>query len=303
MTKELLKKMSSNIKTNNLLDKMKSALIKPDAQQVLEAEVSSFELIEIRQGKFPVVIIINGFLSENSQDVTDWLSVVDEIYPENKVVQVKWKAGNIKDMVLDKGILPDVDSFAFGALAKANMVGKMSVLGVQAINKTVGHWKAKFYETESVGVNLAKVINTDQNYHSCILMGHSLGGRIIKHTLDNLDANLVSQAYLFAAAVSNDSSMWQEILNKHSNTALINCFSNKDVVLKVAYKFGTLWDHEPAGLQPLALEHSKVINLNVSEYVNGHMNFKKKDLGCYLLNQLFKNNKIETVNNNIDRCS
>jgi hypothetical protein len=63
--------------------------------------------------------------------------------------------------------------------------------------------------------------------------------------------------------------------------------SQKDAVLKHAYKFGCLFDHEPAGLTPLCEESClNLINLDVTEHANGHSDYKQKKLGLFLKEEL-----------------
>ncbi|KAA8681000.1 hypothetical protein [Vibrio gigantis] len=53
----------------------------------------------IRAGKDVKVIVINGFMSEQSTDVTDWLSVVDKNFPKAAVLHCDWDASNYKRLV------------------------------------------------------------------------------------------------------------------------------------------------------------------------------------------------------------
>lgn len=67
--------------------------------------------------------------------------------------------------------------------------------------------------------------------------------------------------------------------------------SKKDYVLKSAYKAGTLWDHEPAGLSPIMEDSEKTVNLDVTELVTWHTDYKQKLLGQYLKQELQKLDK------------
>lgn len=275
---------------NPLLKSLKDSLIEPSAEDLEPRDKPSCELVQVRDGKLPTVFIINGFLSENSECSKDWLEVVDELYPANKVIRVDWKAGNLTDMMFDKGIVPNAQTgngskagFAAMLAARAHLIGMVATAGAFVVDKVMGHWKSAFYETRHVALSLSECLEQNPDFDRCILMGHSLGGRIVRHTLSELKTkNLVSVAYVFAGAVSSNDEQWQPVLEKHSKLKLINCMSKKDNVLKSAYKAGTLWDHEPAGLAPVMEEHNHTLNLDVSEFASGHTDFKQRELGLHL---------------------
>lgn len=279
---------------NPILKSLKDSLTEPSSEDLESRDSPSCELVQVREGNLPAVFIINGFLSGNTDCSNDWLEVVDELYPNNQVIRVDWKAGNLKDMMFDKGVTPNIPAgkggkagFAATLMARANLLGIMATAGAFVLDKVMGHWKSSFYETRHVAVSLAAYLEQNSEFKNCILMGHSLGARIVRHTLSELTTqNRVSTVYLFAGAVSSEEEQWEELLYKHEKVKVINCMSMKDNVLKSAYKAGTLWDHEPVGLFPVMDEHFNTLNLDVTEYASGHMDFKQKELGQYLNNEL-----------------
>jgi len=295
-----LKAAMPDFDINEISQKIKQSITEPDPTTLKPRLTPSCELIEVRSGKLPAIVIINGFMSEKEESAEDWLEVVDELYPLNQVIRVKWKAGNLKDMMFEKGAVPETpisNSGKLGAvgaiLARTNIMAMAATFGAVAVNKIGGHWKKSFYETRHVAHDLAKKIEETPELNNCILMGHSLGGRILRHTLNELvTPNIVSVAYIFAGAVSSQSDEWQPLVTKHNKLKLINCMSKSDYVLKSAYKAGTLWDHEPAGLAPiLENTHKFILNLDVTKYASGHMNFKQKELGRFLKTELTQLNE------------
>ncbi|MUJ38263.1 DUF726 domain-containing protein [Aliivibrio fischeri] len=281
---------------NSLLKSVKDSLTEPSTKELELRASPSCELIKVREGKLPSVVIINGFMTQNEDCSKDWLEVVDELYPDNQVIRVQWKAGNLKDMVFDKGVVPNARiasgskiGFAATLMARTNLIGMIATAGGFVVDKVIGHWKTSFHETRHVALSLTNHIESDAQFENCILMGHSLGGRILRHTLNELStANIVSEAYVLAGAVSSDDEQWQSILEKHNRLKLINCMSMKDYVLKSAYKAGTLWDHEPAGLFPVMEANENTVNLDVTEYASGHTDYKQKSLGQYLKQELLQ---------------
>jgi hypothetical protein len=233
-----LKAAMPDFDINDISQKIKQSITEPDPKALEPRLTPSCELIEVRTGKLPAIVIINGFMSEKEENAEDWLAVVDELYPLNQVIRVKWKAGNLKDMMFEKGVIEDsavsnnLNLGAAGAmLARTNLIGMAVAAGGIAVNKIGGHWKKSFYETRHVAHDLAKKIAETPELNNCILMGHSLGGRILKHTLNELvTPNIVSVAYIFAGAVSSQNDEWQPIVTKHNKLKLINCMSKSDYV-------------------------------------------------------------------------
>lgn len=283
-----LKESVSGFEFSDVTNKIKRL---EQEEELTPRETSSISLQKIREGSKPSVMVINGFMSEGGSDVEDWINVVDALYPNNEVVHVQWNAGNVKKLVLDEGLTPSGKSAGLKKLAlltrASTPVGMASVAGGLVANKVSGHWKKAFNETRHVGLELAIAIEDNEELHGCILMGHSLGGRVIRNTLDHLAPHLVSVSYLLAAAVSSEEEQWKEILDKHNDMRVINCMSKHDYVLKSAYKVGTLFDHDPAGLAPLCDDsYSNVLNLDVSEFASGHTSYKHKALGKCIADEL-----------------
>lgn len=54
--------------------------------------------IKVRDGIEPAIIVINGFLSEGEQDINDWLEIIDQLYPSQKVFHLDWPSSNLQSM-------------------------------------------------------------------------------------------------------------------------------------------------------------------------------------------------------------
>ncbi|QUM76080.1 DUF726 domain-containing protein [Moritella sp. 24] len=280
-----------DVKQNQVVEQAKGFLTQNNDVEFIARESSSITLVTVREGLLPSVLIINGFLSQDGEEVLDWLSVVDKVYPNNKVIHVRWNAGYFTDIVRDDGIATRDDSAADKLLEAAKLAINMTPEGVAALvgelvtDKLVGHWKKSFNETLHAGHDLAKIIQHDPCLHGSIVMGYSLGAKVACQTLNHLDANQISTCYLLAGAVSAKAEQWSSILNKHTELQLINCYSDNDDILKSADGAGMLFDHAPAGLACIENQHSEqVMNLDVSTFTFGHMNFKNEKLGSALAN-------------------
>ncbi|PKH07034.1 DUF726 domain-containing protein [Moritella sp. Urea-trap-13] len=289
---------------NQVREQLKALLTQHGDPEFIARESASITLATVREGLSPCILVINGYLSEEGEEVSDWLSVVDELFPQNKVVHVRWNAGDIIDIacngdtVNEDSLNQDMttadvndDKAADKWLAAAKVASDMSPAGIAALigglvaDKLVGHWHKSFNETLHAGRDLAKAIEDDERLHGAILMGYSLGAKVACQALKNLDANKVSVCYLLAGAVSAESAQWLPILRKHTALRIINCYSDNDDVLKSANGAGTIFAHTPVGLTEI--EHhdtQQVINLDVSAFSSGHMHFKNERMGKILAN-------------------
>jgi len=285
----------NNVLASKALEQIKGLLPQHVNAEFIARESPSITLVTVREGILPCILIINGYLSEEDKAVSDWLSVVDELYPNNKVIHVRWHAGDFIDIALDDGVTADVseDKAVDKLLAAVNLARDMNPEDVAALvggivtDKLLGHWKKSFHETLHAGHDLAKAIQDDERLQGAILMGYSLGAGVARQTLKNLSANKVTACYLLAGAVSAEAEQWTSILEKHTALRLINCYSDNDDVLKSAYGAGTILDHKPVGLTKIDIDNIKqVINLDASAFASGHMHFKNEKVGKALASML-----------------
>ncbi|MEZ9047659.1 DUF726 domain-containing protein [Vibrio cyclitrophicus] len=238
----------------------------------------------VRKGIEPVICVINGFMSESGSDVTDWLSIVDVLYPNNKVVHFDWPAGNLKNMLFsDTGSNGGADngiSMEDGATVNLFKVNPTISAAYVVANQITGRWQSSLKNAEKAGQFLASHINRSQE--NFVLMGHSLGARISYYTLKDLSRfGAIESALLFGGAITHTGE-WQKILHRHPNLWICNCYSHNDIVLKFLYKAGTLFTNSPIGLSRIESNHQHLYNFNTSEYVSGHTDYKNKTVGNFL---------------------
>lgn len=278
---------AKSTETNHVFGQIKGFLGQQDSAEFIAREATSITLATVREGISPSILIINGYLSKEGEEVSDWLSVIDELYPENKVIHVRWNAGDVTDITVDdSGEITDEAQRADKLLAAAKRASDMCPAGVAALvgeivaDKLLGHWKKSLNEARHAGNDLAKAIKEDETLHGAILMGYSLGASVTHQALNSLEPNSVIACYLLAGAVSAEVEHWEPILDKHTELRLINCYSNNDYVLKSAYGAGTILDHKPVGLTKIRTENfNHMLNLDVSAFASGHMNFKNAKVG------------------------
>lgn len=226
------------------------------------------EIKLVRDGAEPTVVVINGFLSESTTDVTDWLSVVDELYPENRVVHFTWPSSSLKR------ILTNVLGKSFIKV----LLKSSTILPADTVKEFAGEWKRSLQRSREAGEWLANYINNGDGKY--IFMGHSLGARVSYHALSGITRKeSVHSTLLFGGAISKSES-WNKIFDNHPDILITNCHSENDLVLQYIYRLGTLFNNIPIGLEAIELKGKSLIyNIDLSNIVDGHSDYKVQDVG------------------------
>ncbi|HCH2417129.1 DUF726 domain-containing protein [Vibrio parahaemolyticus] len=236
----------------------------------------TIRLHKVQSGDPLNVIVINGFLSEKNSDVTDWLSVLEHSFPSSTVHHYDWDGCNYEKLFRTVNI----GGIGLSAVRALTAVGKVAHVGT-AVGSGLFEWRKAMKNARLAGENLAKYID---NQEGCfVLLGHSLGARVIYHCLENQKTiNKVKGAMLFGGAVGKENP-WEELLRQHSQMNIFNCYSNKDVVLKILYRAGTFYADSPIGLNPIKQDClNRLHNVDMSNLVSGHMRYKTSEVGLML---------------------
>jgi len=248
--------------------------------------VKNFKITKIKDGTGPSLIFINGFLSQKNQDPADWVNSVSTGYPLNPYYYVSWESKSLYEM--GSLILKSAGSKSFIKFMTRLMKNRRRLFA-RKINplswaftgsELIGNpWHASMVKASMTGILLADLIARTDNPNGYILMGHSLGSRVIYYLLKALSEkkrSLIKDVYLLGGAVDRkDTDGWKTAL-KAVNGDLINCYSTNDNTLKFLYQGANALLSSPIGLGEIELNHKKVINKNVSSIIGGHMEYKDK---------------------------
>lgn len=241
-----------------------------------QENLKTFKVVKKRNGIYPAVITIDGFLNEGLDNAHEWEIGMKEKYSLNAWYHLEWQSENMKKLL--KRIIP-----IFAVLVPTNMIPFASLITIPIVGMSmpsvIKTWRSALKQSEEAG----KLLSQELTEHECdefILIGHSLGSRVIYNCLDNLDGynkNIIYDIHLLGGAVSNNATNWLKA-EKTVKNKIYNYYSFKDWVLQTAYRLGT-FDGNPIGRTEIAT--SKTENINVTEYVNSHLTFKKQ-FGHYI---------------------
>lgn len=211
------------------------------------SKVKGLEIKKIKDGEGPDIIFIDGFLTQGTDDITDWERELNILYPNNPFYYVTWESKRLFDL------------------------GKNYIL--------MGHygslhtWLITSKKAEKTGFLLANILaKKDKEY---ILCGHSLGARVIYYTLNALVAKekkFINTVHLLGGAIGSDEKNWEIV-----KTAVINKINNyksdNDYVLASLYKVGMLFMSNPIGRNSINVKG--INNIDTSDIVEGHDEYKK----------------------------
>jgi predicted alpha/beta hydrolase family esterase len=226
-------------------------------------------LEKIREGKGTTIITIDGFLNEGNDNTQDWNNALKIKYPNNPWFHLHWESENINKLIKKTAL-----SFLLAYTIPTTMIFMVtSLISVPIVlirfSGVILTWRKALKNSEKAGESLPKIIE-ELKVRKIILIGHSLGTRVIYHCLKNIKTKTIFEIHLLGGAVNNNKLKWKLIEDKIENR-IFNYHSDNDRILQSFYKVGAL-DNNPIGREKI--ETKKTSNINVTELVKGHTEFK-----------------------------
>jgi len=242
---------------------------------------NTFSILKQNEGSGPAIIYINGFLTEKDEDTRDWRSGIRGGCKDYPWYHLKWDSKNLSEL----GKMIAVDGEAARQFAK-KLAKKMAKKAGSKLNPlTLGFllsdlisnpWHTAMVRAAMTGILLADLMARTKN-QEFILMGHSLGARVIYYALATLatkETPIVRDAILLGGAVgSRDTKGWENAARAVKG-CIYNCFSKKDLVLKYIYQGANFKISQPIGYQPIVSSSNKIVDVNCTSLVNAHTNWK-----------------------------
>jgi len=237
----------------------------------LNDSADKFKITKHRDGKYPAIVTISGFTSEDKDNRKNWEHSILTLFPESEWFHLEWDSKKLPFDEEKIGTMP-----AFYEEKKKEHNSFKIFLNVIANRFTYGthlvinnFWHVSVRNAKVAGSQLGEVLSACP-HKEFILVGHSLGARIIYNCLDYLHNNNVitniNEVHMLGGAVGNNSARWKNVSEKVVNK-IYNYYSNNDMVLKTSYRIAML-SRNPIGLTKI--DHEKVINKDSSLVVAGH---------------------------------
>jgi hypothetical protein len=247
--------------------------------------IKDFKITKVKNGSGPALIFINGFLSQKNQDSNDWVNAVLNKYPQNPYYYVNWESSSLYDMgsLIGKGAGNAAFKKFITELMKRGSKSFAQQLNplnwAQTISELIGNpWHTSMVKASMTGILLADLIARTNNPDGFILMGHSLGSRVIYYLLCALSTKNISQindVFLLGGAVDRkDSKGWEDAI-KSVKGKIVNCYSYNDSTLKFLYQGANALSSSPIGLGDIEVSHEKLVNKDVTSIIGGHMQYKE----------------------------
>jgi hypothetical protein len=251
-------------------------------------EVDHFGIHKVHDGKKTrrhAVIFVNGFLSQKNRDVEDWTQHLGEHFDDDTWYHVDWESHNLHRLGMLLAKSPEKAGTEMAKeLAKKAMKSAAKKIGPFAIASNIADvmgnpWHSTMVKAGMTGIMLADAIARTSGW-TFTLAGHSLGARAIYYALEALSTRttgaLVKDVYLLGGAVGGgekDSAGWT-MATKAVKGKIFNCFSEHDHVLKYLYQGVNGGASAPIGYHGISLSHRKIENLDCSDLVSGHTQWK-----------------------------
>jgi pimeloyl-ACP methyl ester carboxylesterase len=221
-----------------------------------------------------VIIFIDGFMSESGSDqfVSDWLPGLESLKVQGWKRGFNWPSSNALGTA--KGFAEKFYKVPGGALSSA-------------AGTVLGQWKSAVYNADHAGKRLANEIKNMLELKADIkfvLMGHSLGARVIFHTLKYLHIEniKIDEAYLFGGAAPRKERVdWSRAMQAVKSN-IFNFYSANDKVLHYLYQGAEFVSSPPIGLGDIEFNDNKdfklcsVTNIDVTELIEKHTDYKDK---------------------------
>lgn len=241
----------------------------------------SFAIKRVRRGSGPAIVIASGFLTEGQTGWSQWQKIIDERFPDNPVYRVSWGAKELTALWKLLGVqggkhvaLHALKVLALQASKKATLPGVRAVLAAGDLVKNP--WFLARQRADMTGAALADIISRVDG-QDFILVGHSLGARVISEALETLSTASrppsIQDAHLLGAAINSNIDWTQH--EKASSGMIYNYHSSNDGVLRNLFRYAQM-GKVAAGLAGAKTRSRGITNINVSTTVKTHADYFDK---------------------------
>lgn len=251
----------------------------------LFGEIKEFDIQHIDGQGLHVCLGVSGFLQQGTRQTDVWRPL-SAAFPNSCNYALSWESKAQRDLF-------NILSTLSGRLGPAGMAAiaaqsaTKKAFGMMALPAAVmsafeiidNPWWVANNRAEQAGKLLGDYIADQQLGGLPVsLVGYSLGTKVIVAALNRLAERgaqgKIFDVYLLAGAVAQNDARLKRIDEVICGN-LVNVYSRTDWVLGYLYRTAELFA-QPIGTQPLELQNISVINIDVTDSVGGHINYKEK---------------------------
>lgn len=248
--------------------------------------IEEFEFLSLTEGKrLHITLAITGWLSTGKYGsfTAPWGSLLQSREQYCLAWESKYlmELGNTLDSLLN-GL---VNMVAQEALKYTVLSGIVTALTWPASLLTVASvidnpWGVCLHRSAEVGKHLAQILlRRQQGKRPVSLIGFSLGARVIYFCLHEMAKEedckgIIEDVVLLGAPVEGDLKCWKP-LTKVVSGKIINGYCRGDWLLSFVYRTSSV-QLNVAGLQPVNLDDRRMVNVDLSSVVSGHLDYMKQ---------------------------
>jgi len=230
-----------------------------------------------------VIICVSGYLSKNGNE--DWSKLI-QCYSDSAIYSVNWDSNSFADIL--NYILSQVGEFADGfeengIFQKSWKQGSIFQLLVGGIAKIFEFkyavWDKSYREAQKTGRRLAEEITSDEKFKNknISLVGFSLGTVVISTCMKELansgNTGLLQDVVLMGGVASLKDFEEENMFAVAKRT--VNVLSRNDNILTYLLKLVSL-DTEPIGIQEIQSKSEKILNIDHTDMIKGHMHYRSE---------------------------
>ncbi|XP_030280232.1 transmembrane and coiled-coil domain-containing protein 4 [Sparus aurata] len=248
--------------------------------------IEEFEFLPLRSGKhLHLTIAVTGWLCSGkySSFQAPWCSL-GECGEQYCLV---WESRFLRDLGSAMASLLDglVSIVAQEALKYTVLSGIVAALTwpaslLAAASVIDNPWCVCLNRSAEVGKHLAQVLRSrQQGKRPVSLIGFSLGARVIYYCLQELandkgSEGVVEDVVLLGAPVEGSEKAWERMTRVVAGK-IVNGYSRGDWLLGFLYRSSSA-QLSVAGLQPINIQDRRIINVDLSSVVNGHLDYMRQ---------------------------
>ncbi|XP_078496000.1 transmembrane and coiled-coil domain-containing protein 4 [Ciona intestinalis] len=231
-----------------------------------------------------LTITISGWLSGDNE--SNFFDVWSHINQSREQYSLVWESehlmrlGNAFEYILE-GIMSYAATEALKYTALAGLIAAIAwpATLVSAAGVIDNPWSVCLQRSVQAGRQLAEVLLArEHGQRPVTLIGYSLGARVIYFCLEEMakrkkHSGIIEDVYLLGAAVSGKVEDWKKFSSVVAGH-ITNGYCRTDWLLRFLYRTSSRHT-EIAGLQPIAWENRRMINIDLSSIIEGHLDYAK----------------------------